>query len=333
MLSIDDDLWQQWQAYWAGGPPNTKAQWFEMDELKKRTFDNKVWIPLYADQLISEIGEMGYAGSREEYFSAYSFIVPKDQKVSALNLEIDVMGGFDNRPGVDEDDIFHPAAAWDCDDVKGWHPVLVQYIEVERVHELHINQVIVLALGLKRVGDAWVRPEEDYIEVIKLIRDSDSKAIRMEIRAEFLKDYLCATNSGLILHTYQSRKAVAERFDAFNSNHDKASGSSASYEWMGSVGEVFEGNSLLDVLGQAMVSRAWRTDTDYDEDIPSYEFPGETASETFEVKSSGRKVSRAAGELWKKEWIEPNSTDSGAKTGIQNIIHRALLTTIIGSYS
>jgi hypothetical protein len=309
-LGIEDNLWQQWQEYWAGGPPDMNAEWFEMDELKSRTFDNKVWIPLYADHPISEVGETGYVGFREEYFVAYSFIVPKNQKAAALDLEIDVMGGFDHKPSVDEDEVFHPAIDWDCDNVKGWHPVLVQHIEVERVHELHINQDIILALGLKKTGDAWVRPEEDYIEVIKLIRDRDLKAIRIEIRAEFLKDYLCATNSGLILHTYQSRKAVAESLAAFKSDHDEAGGPSANYEWRGSVREVFEGNSLLDVLGQAVVSRAWRIDTDYDEDIPSYEFPGKTASETFEVKSSGRKVSQAAGELWKKEWIEPAALSS-----------------------
>ena len=65
---------------------------------------------------------------------------------------------------------------------------------------------------------------------------------------------------------------------------------------------------MLDILGQAVVSRGWRTDTDYDEDIPIYDFPGKTASERFEVKSSNRKVSQAAGELWKKEWIEPAAT-------------------------
>jgi len=182
--------------------------------------------------------------------------------------------------------------------------VLLQYSEVERSRELHLNQNIVLGLGLKRVGDHWVRPEEDYVEVVRLIRDSDSKPVRLEIKAEFLKDYLCAASSGLILLTYQSRRAIDERFEEFQQENEEFSGSSVAYEWQGSVRERFEGNSLLDILGGARVLHAWRTDTDYDEDIPSYEFPGETDSRSYDVKSSSRKVSQAAGEIWKKEWID-----------------------------
>jgi hypothetical protein len=68
-------------------------------------------------------------------------------------------------------------------------------------------------------------------------------------------------------------------------------------------------------LGEVVVSRAWRTDTDYEEDIPKYDFPQSdtSASETFTAKSSGRKLNQAAGEIWKSEWIEPASRSPRVK--------------------
>ena len=306
-LCIDDALWRQWQAYWAEGPPNLTAEWCEMNELKERTFDKRVWIPIYADQIISEIGEFGYAGYSEDYFDAHSLIVPNNQKAKAMEFDW-IERGSDDRPCIDEDETFHPASEYNWNDTKGWLPVLVQYTAVEKRRDIQVNQDIILALGLKRVGNMWVRPEEDNVEVIKLTQSDNSTTVRVEMRADFLKDYMCATNSGLVLFTYQSRKAIREHFNKLERNNDKREGPSSSYEWEGSIREVFEGNSLLDILGGATVSRGWRTDTDYDEDIPVYKLPGATASETFEVKSQNRKVCQAVGELWKKEWIEPAAT-------------------------
>src|SRR5262249_3402533 len=216
-----------------------------------------------------------------------------DQKKAALGLSwTHVMGGSGDKPWIGAEKEFHSASEFEYD-VKGSLPVLVQYIEVERSRDLYVNQDVVLGLGLKRLGDVWGGPEEDNVEVVRLLRNSERRPVRLEIKAEFLKDYLCAASSGLILLTYESRRAVGERFEKFDREDEDFEGESSSYEWKGALREVFEGNSLLDILGQARVLHAWRTDIDYDEDIPSYEFPGETASNSYDVKSSGRKVSQA----------------------------------------
>jgi hypothetical protein len=310
-FAIEDDLWEEWKKYWAAGPPpDISLEWFEMADLKKHKFENKVWIPLYADQTVSETGTSGFVGFREEYFGARTVVVPVDQKKAAMGLSwTHVMGGSGDKPWIDGDNQFHSASEFDWD-VTGSLPVLVQYIEVERSKDLHINQDLLLGLGLKRMGDVWVRPEEDNVEVVRLLRNSDAEPVRLEMKAEFLKDYLCAANSGIILLTYQSRRAIGERLEKFERKDEDFDGESSSYEWKGAVREVFEGNSLLDILGQAKVLHAWRTDTDYEEDIPSYEFPGETASESYDVKSSNRKVNQATGEIWKKQWIEPATTSA-----------------------
>lgn len=282
--------------------------WFEMKDLKRHTFNNKVWIPLYAQTQIAESGETGHVGYREEYFGAHSVIVPVDQQAAALELEwMDLDAGFGHKPWIDGDDKFHAAADFLENEVHATHPVLVQTIEVERRNDLHINQDIILALGLVREDDVWVCPEEDYVEVIKLERNKDDEPTKVEIKAEFLKDYLCASNSGLLLLTYQSRRAIEESFDDVEWEDGEASEENKAFRWEGRVQEAFEGNSLIDILGAAVVSHAWRTDTDYDEDIPKYDFPTNdtSASETYTVRSANRKVQRAAGQIWKSEWIEP----------------------------
>src|SRR5258705_620900 len=72
-IGIDEAVWEKWQKFWASGPPI--AQWVEMSDLKKHTYNNKVWIPLYAQHKISAIGEVGHEGFREEYFGTHSVIV------------------------------------------------------------------------------------------------------------------------------------------------------------------------------------------------------------------------------------------------------------------
>jgi hypothetical protein len=240
-------------------------KWFEMEDLKKHIFNNKVWIPLYDQHKISEKGDIQHQGFSEEYFGAHSLIVPQDKKSEALNLEwMDFVGGFGHRPWVDDDNLFHSAVDYDWRDIKGINPVLVQYFEIDHGKDIHINQDIVLGLRLKRDGDSWVCPEEDYVEVIRLKRDGENKPSLVEIKAEFLKDYLCASSSGLILLTYQSRQAIEESFDYLDWTEEKEE-KKANYRWTGRFLPEYEGDFLF---GKASVFWMGRTDTDYSEDIP-----------------------------------------------------------------
>jgi hypothetical protein len=161
-----------------------------------------------------------------------------------------------------------------------------------------------LGLGLRREGDIWVCPEEDYVEVIRLKRGESGELVQVEIKAEFLKDYLCASKSGLILLTYQSRQAVEESFDYIKWKSEGEEEETGAYRWNGRLLTVREGN----LFGQAVrVLHSGRTDTDFSEDIPVYDFPTDdnTYSKSWTVEPSGRKLLRAIGEIWKIEWIEP----------------------------
>jgi hypothetical protein len=74
----------------------------------------------------------------------------------------------------------------------------------------------VITLGLKREGNAWVSINEDYVEVVRLKLDEDNRPRLLEVRAEQLKDYLCARRMALRMSSYRERQAVFEAEPNFN---------------------------------------------------------------------------------------------------------------------
>jgi hypothetical protein len=64
----------------------------------------------------------------------------------------------------------------------------------------------VITLGVKREGNVWVAMDEDYIEVVRLKLDDDKRPRLLEVRAEHLKDYLCARRMALLISWYRERQ-------------------------------------------------------------------------------------------------------------------------------
>ncbi len=61
-------------------------QWFEMNDLKKRDFSGASWVPLRSSWQTLSAERYGFLGYKQEYFGAYSVIVPVDRKDEALNI-------------------------------------------------------------------------------------------------------------------------------------------------------------------------------------------------------------------------------------------------------
>jgi hypothetical protein len=100
------------------------------------------------------------------------------------------------------------------------HPVGVrlvidQYVEEQNLHVWHLHPDLVVALRLVREGDTWFRPEEGWAVVVRLARDPEGRPIRMEIRSEFLADYLAAQTALLFLSSYHERRVEPEQLPAF----------------------------------------------------------------------------------------------------------------------
>ena len=121
-----------------------------------------------------------------------------------------------------------------------------------------------MALRLIKEGTNWVRPEEDFVVIAREILDEDENYCLIEIKREFLMDYLTARGLSLRISSYWQRVenvALIERTD---------------YATLGDLQEQRDDgrfklriSSLNDISdGSLAVFRAWRTDIDEEEDAP-----------------------------------------------------------------
>ena len=165
-----------------------------------------------------------------------------------------------------------------------------------------INPDLIVALRLVKEGNSWVRPEEDFVEVIRESFDDQGNHVQIEIKKEFLIDYLAARNLSLRLTYYRQRvENIAEFESSQYANLE-------SYQEERDQGQ-FELliRSLNDVYGGSWVSfRVWRTDIDEEDDAPviGLETSENTESESSQGIRNGYNGIRVEGEFRCNEWIE-----------------------------
>lgn len=284
--------------------------WFEMADIRRRKLNSSVWIPLRARKL-EKSGRYGYLGYRKEFFGIGTVAVPVDQKDAVSKLGWEDIGISHNHSGFCDNSKYVTADVFEDYDGKylGTHLVLDQHFNSADISEWHLNQDFVTALGLKREKDVWVRPNEGYIDVARLHRRSDGKPVLLEVRAEHLKDYLCARNMGLYATSYHSRDVVVGD-DSFISWETRSSRDETQTDrWEGRVADIHEGGHPY---GEKIaVFHASRTDVDESDDIPDISgVPTDQniKSSSWEKNFEGKKLFMVMGELWRNEWIEPAKT-------------------------
>jgi hypothetical protein len=86
----------------------------------------------------------------------------------------------------------------------GINLVIDQHLEEEHRHIWHLHPDLIVALGLLLESDSWYRPEEGWVEVARLKRDKDDEPVFLEIKAEFLADYLAARGTALFARATSS---------------------------------------------------------------------------------------------------------------------------------
>ncbi len=139
-----------------------------------------------------------------------------------------------------------------------------------------------------------------------MINDDEGKKHLIEIKREYLLDYLAARGLSLRLSYYRQRvenvvTLEASEYAGLGEHKEKRDG--GRYELlMRSLNDVFGGSWAM--------LRAWRTDVDEEEDAPVMgpETNENTDSETTEGHRSGYNGVRISGEFWRDEWIEHSGT-------------------------
>jgi len=282
--------------------------WFEMADIRRRKLKSSVWIPLRAVQEVQKNRHYGYLGYRREFFGTGTVAVPVDQKDTVSKLGWTHIGISHNHSGFYDNGKYIAADVYEDYDGRflGVHLVLAQHLNSADPAEWHLHQDFVITLGLKREEDVWVCPNEGYIEVARLHRGKDGKPALLEVRAEYLKDYLCARNMGLYVTSYYSRDVVTDDASFIVWENRSASDETQTDRWQGRVFDIHEGGHPY---GEKIaVIHGSRTDVEESDDIPdisSIPTDQNTKSSSWERTFEGRKLFMVTGQLWRNEWLEP----------------------------
>jgi hypothetical protein len=284
--------------------------WFEMQDLKKRKLDNSVWIPLRSQKSIRNNIDFGEVGYQEEFTGHGSIMIPVDKKGVTNSLSWNSIG-ISHSQGLDF--VFGKYSQTDIyegDDFQGIHLVLDQTFDNNfDSYVWHLHQDLVISLGLKREGDIWVCPRQGYIEVARLERDEDGKPIVLEIKNQFLKDYLSARDCGLYITSFFSRDKIFDNKSVLSWRENYKESKDGKDIWECRISEIHEGGFPFGE--KVAISHVSRIDVDEDEDVPDMtSFPTDenVKSEFYEKSFIGKKLYRIMAELWKYEWINPAKT-------------------------
>jgi len=282
-------------------------EWFEMLDLRKKKLDKSVWIPLRSQKTIRNQIPHGTVGYREEFSGHGSIMIPVDKKEITEHLSWSDIG-ISHSQGLNfVFEEYSQADTFETDDFKGIHLVLDQTFDNNYDnHVWHLHQDLVISLGLKREGDNWVCPRRGYEIVARLEKDEDDSPVVLEIKNQFLKDYLYARNCGLYMTSFFSRVEIFDNRSVLSWNEESKRTEDGKDIWECSVSEIHEGGFLF---GEKIaVSHVSRTDVDEDDDVPdmtSFPTDNNVKSEFYEKGFEGKKLYRIMADHWKYEWISP----------------------------
>lgn len=249
--------------------------------------------------MVTEIGHVN------EYFGCGSVAFPPEQREVAERLGWSQIGiSHSAKPYAYSDGHYSPVDQYQYNDKA---PIGVELVfeheqPVVGGRRWILNPDLVLALRLIKEGTNWVRPEEDFVVVAREEFDKAGDHCRIEIKREFLLDYLAARDLSLRLSYYRQRveNVVAlEESDYAGLPEREETRDGGRFE--------LRARSVNDIFGGSWASfRVWRTDVDPDEDAPVMgpERDDNTESEHGEGHRGGYRGFRVEGEYWRDEWID-----------------------------
>ena len=287
-------------------------EWFEMRDIRRRNYSKSVWIPLRAAIQFTSRGKYGHVGYIEDFFGSGSIAVPADKLDVAKKLEWDDIGIGDQHCGYIDDGRYITADIYKDfrGEFEGVNLVLEQMSHDDEYCMWHLNQDLVITLGLKREGSSWISPEYGYTEVARLKVTDDNKPVLFEIKAQFLKDYLCARNMSLYMTHFYSRDLITDDASFIDWKDGGSTDENDSERWEGRVMPIHEGAGHP--FGEKVaVFHVARTDVDETDDVPDISiFPTDesTESSSWGKGFEGRKLFRILGDLWRNEVIGPGAS-------------------------
>lgn len=280
-------------------------EWILQTRETRRTFSNATWVPLRAS-VNDEKGDVKNIGYISEYFGCGSAAFPPEHRelVEKRLGWSDIGIGHTVAPYAYEDGYYASIDQFQYNDKEpiGVNLVFEHPQPVVGGKQWILNSDLVVALRLIKEGTNWVRPEENFVVVARESFDEQGEYRLIEIKREYLLDYLAARNLALRLSYYRQRvenvtSLEATHYAGLESHQEERD--SGRYELLiRDINEVFGGSWAM--------FRAWRTDVDDDEDAPVM---GPETNENTDYESSrgykgGYEGVRVEGEFWRDEWID-----------------------------
>jgi hypothetical protein len=278
--------------------------WVLQKKETRRTFSTSTWVPLRAscDDEKNNVKNIGYTS---EYFGCGSVAFLPEHRETAEKLGwTDIGISSTIGPYAYEDGFYSTIDEYQYHDKEaiGVHLVFELPLPVVGGRHWTLNPDLIAALRLIKEGENWVRPEENFVVVAREALDEKGSQRLIEIKREFLLDYLAARNLSLRISYYRQRvenvTSLEDSEYAGLEDHQEERDDGRYELLVRSVNDVFGGSWAM--------FRAWRTDVDEDEDAPV--MGPETNDNTGHESSKGNKGGfdgvRVEGEFWRDEWIE-----------------------------
>lgn len=190
-------------------------EYFHLRDISKLEVHS--WIPLRQIKLVAPDVKDPAIVRLEEWTGIATAAVSADKGKDAERLGWSDLG-VDPHRAVVEDRGYRSADLFQewTGEVLGVNLVIAQFIP-EVGHEIwYLNPDLVVALRLVQEGDAWYRPAEGWTEVVRLTKDAEGKPTLIEIRKEFLCDYLSARGMDLYCSSYRERTMVTTTEPAYS---------------------------------------------------------------------------------------------------------------------
>ncbi|WP_351089577.1 hypothetical protein [Shewanella sp. S1-49-MNA-CIBAN-0167] len=278
--------------------------WILQKKETRRTFSKATWVPLRAS-IDNEKGNVKKIGYINEFFGCGSVAFSPVHRAVAERLSWNDIGISSNiAPYAYHDGNYSTIDEYQYQDNEpiGIHLVLELSLPVVGGRQWILTPDLIAALRLIKEGSNWVRPEENFVVVAREVLNENGEQTLIEIKREFLLDYLAARNLSLRLSSYRQRLenvTSLETSEYAGLEDHQEEREQGRYELLiRSINDVFGGNWAM--------LRAWRTDVDEDEDAPVMgpETNDNTGHESSEGNKGGYDGVRVEGEFWRDEWIE-----------------------------
>lgn len=304
-----------------------EKDWILQTKETRRTFSSATWVPLRASGT-DDKGDVREIGYESEFFGCGSVAFPPEHREFAERFGWSDIGLIRSvKPYAYDDGSYSSIEQYQYNDKEpiGINLVFEHPQPVVGGRLWILNPDLVVALQLIKEGTNWVRPEENFVVVAREILDANGDHRLIEIKREFLIDYLAARNLTLRLSYYRQRVENVPEIEG------------STYAGLTSHKEQRDGGrfellirSLEDVYGGSWaLMRAWRTDVDEEEDAPVMgpESNDNTDYESSQGYQGGYKGVRIEGEFWRDEWIEHQGKSVRVRGDVDNTLPQFIVET------